>query len=80
MVGNDLLGEEEHAFPQRDTASPGMRGVCTLGSVSAVPDCRAVLEAPLSIAVNLSEEDSVVVCAHEAVPEVEIPHVFSRLS
>ena len=80
MAGNDQSGEEEHAFPQRDTASPGMRGVCTLGSVSSVPDCRAVLEAPHSISVNLSEEDSVVVCAHEAVPEVEILHVFSRLS
>lgn len=80
MAGNGLLGEEEHAFPQRNAALPGMRGAWKLGSISVVPDCRAVLKAPPSIAVNLSEEDNVVVCAHEAIPEVEILHVFSRLS
>lgn len=79
MAGNDLLGEEEHAFPQRNAALPGLRGVCTPDSVSAVPDYRTILEAPLSIAANLSEEDSVVVCAQEAILEVEILHVFSRL-
>ena len=80
MASNGQLGEEEHAFPQRNAVLPGLRDLCTPDSVSAVPDCRAVLEAPHSISVNLSEEDSVVVCAHEAVPEVEILHVFSRLS